>query len=138
VFPIGTTTVSCTAADPAGNSSTGSFQVTVTAPGATCDLTGYPRKKGALQLANANLGGCYLGHADFTNATATSTNFSAAYLAGAVFSGTNLMNAQFASANLLGARFDGANLKNVRWTSATCPDGTNSDNNRGTCIGHLT
>ena len=138
VFPIGTTTVSCTASDPAGNSSAGSFQVTVTAPGAICELTGYPRKKGVLQIANANLGGCYLANADFTNATATSTNFSAAYLAGAVFSGANLMNAQFASANLLGARFDGANLKNVRWTSATCPDGTNSDDNKGTCIGHLT
>ena len=28
-FPIGTTTVQCTAADPAGNRSTGSFTVTV-------------------------------------------------------------------------------------------------------------
>ena len=31
----------------------------------------------------------------------------------------------------------GANLPGVTWSSTTCPDGTNSNNDSGTCSGHL-
>ena len=138
VFPIGTTTVSCTASDPAGNASQAGFQVTVTAPGANCDLGGYPRKKGVLQLSNANLSGCYLPNADFTGATVSNSTFSAAYLTGAIFTNATLTNVNFMGANLLGAKFGGATLKGTQWSNTTCPDGTNSNNNsKGTCIGHL-
>jgi hypothetical protein len=31
----------------------------------------------------------------------------------------------------------GANLNNVIWSGSTCPDGTNSNNDGNTCLGHL-
>jgi uncharacterized protein YjbI with pentapeptide repeats len=46
-------------------------------------------------------------------------------------------------ANLTGANLTGANLKGaiglntVIWSGTTCPDGTDSDNDGSTCIGHL-
>jgi len=29
------------------------------------------------------------------------------------------------------------NFTKVTWSNTTCPDGTNSNNDRGTCTGHL-
>src|SRR5206468_4752115 len=46
-FPIGTSTVNCTATDTAGNRSTASFLVVVSAPGVDCNLADYPSVKGA-------------------------------------------------------------------------------------------
>jgi Pentapeptide repeats (8 copies) len=51
--------------------------------------------------------------------------------------GVDLSGANLSYADLRGAQLDGANLKNVIWDNTQCPDGTNSDNNNHTCLGHL-
>jgi hypothetical protein len=52
--------------------------------------------------------------------------------------GVDLSGANLSDADLRGAQLDGANLKNVTWRNTKCPDGTNSDENNHTCLGHLT
>jgi outer membrane protein assembly factor BamB len=130
-FPIGPTTVSCTAKDTVGNTSTASFLVAVSSPNADCRLSDYAAK-GALNLKNANLSGCYLAGANLSNANATSAN-----MAGTVLTNANLAGAKLNFANLTGARLAGATLTGISWTQATCPDGTNASANGGTCVGHL-
>ena len=51
--------------------------------------------------------------------------------------GANLKGANLTGANLTRATLTGANLSGVTWSNTTCPDGTNSNNNGGTCLGHL-
>jgi len=44
----------------------------------------------------------------------------------------------FAGVNLKGATVNAAtNLNKVTWSNTTCPDGTNSNADGGTCTGHL-
>jgi outer membrane protein assembly factor BamB len=151
-FPVGTTTVRCTATDTAGNTTTASFIVVLSAPTADCTLTDYPVVKGALNLKSANLSGCYLPGAGLSGANATSANLVGTYLSGANLSSANLSQAQLQRsvltnanlakaklnfANLTGASLTGATLTGVAWTQATCPDGTSANANGGTCIGHL-
>jgi outer membrane protein assembly factor BamB len=133
VFPIGVTTVSCTATDTAGNTATGSFLVVVSAPNADCDLTHYSVTKGGRNLKGANLSGCYLPNASLAGANATGATFSGAYLAGADLSSANLTQATLRDAVLTDA-----NVSGVKWLHTTCPDGTLSNDNGGTCVGHLT
>lgn len=66
-------------------------------------------------------------------------NFTNTDLRLANFDNSTLDNVNFTNANLKAARnFDSAVLTNITWSNTTCPDGTNSDNNGGTCEGHLT
>jgi hypothetical protein len=37
----------------------------------------------------------------------------------------------------LGSLTGTTNLMAVAWANTTCPDGTNSNNDGGTCVGHL-
>jgi outer membrane protein assembly factor BamB len=151
-FPIGVTSVTCSATDTAGNTSSASFLVVVSAPNADCNLSDYPVTKGALVLKNANLAGCYLPGANLSGANATNANLTGTYLAGANLSSANLSqthmqrsvltNANLSAAKLnlavlTGATLTGATLTGVTWGQTTCPDGTNSNNNGGTCTGHL-
>jgi len=80
-----------------------------------------------VDLTNAVLQGSNLQGDDFTGAT----------LAGANLTGSNLQAANFTGANLTGASLTGANLNRVTWSNTTCPDGTNSNADGGTCQGHL-
>lgn len=130
-FPVGPTTVSCTAKDTVGNTSTASFLVAVSSPTADCRLSDYAAK-GALNLKNANLSGCYLAGANLSNVNAMSAN-----MAGTVLTNANLAGAKLNFANLTGARLAAATLTGITWTQATCPDGTNASANGGTCVGHL-
>lgn len=132
VFPIGVTTVGCTASDTAGNTSSGSFLVVVSALSADCDLSHYPVSKSGRNLKGANLSGCYLPNVNLTGANATAANFKGTYLSGA-----NLSSANLTQANLRGAVLTNANLTGVRWMQTICPDGTVSNDDGGTCIGHL-
>jgi uncharacterized protein YjbI with pentapeptide repeats len=60
------------------------------------------------------------------------------YMPRADFYRANLTDAVFQDADLTGASFRAARgLATVTWTDVTCPDGTNSDVNGGTCLGHL-
>ena len=49
----------------------------------------------------------------------------------------NLSGAKLNFANLTGAATTGASFTGVSWVQTTCPDGTNSSSDGGTCIGHL-
>jgi hypothetical protein len=90
-------------------------------------------------LSGANLSGSnYFGGTTFTNATLTNANLSNSNLKGATFTGANLTGANLSNSNLKGAiGLKTATLTNVVWTKSTCPDGTSSSNDGGTCVGHL-
>jgi uncharacterized protein YjbI with pentapeptide repeats len=113
-------------------------------------------------LRDANLGGAYLGSADLEHANLisadlfgtrlysanlTSTNLKYASLSmssllSADLSKANLTNADlswvtFTDANLTGAKVTGAAFYDNYWFNTTCPDGTNSNNDGGTCINNL-
>jgi hypothetical protein len=113
-------------------------------------------------LASLNLGPCDLSSLDLSGADLSYASLIGAYLPGANLTGTNLTGANVYNANLnsailrdatlVAANLNGANLAyadltganlrraildNVIWGSTTCPDGTSSDTNGGTCIGHL-
>jgi uncharacterized protein YjbI with pentapeptide repeats len=120
----------------------------------TANLTG-------ANLTNANLNGAGLTGATLTNAVLTGvqsggvtgtpaalpTNWQAVdgYLVGpganltnAVLTGANLNNADLAGANLTGANLEnanigGANFTSAIWANTTCPDGTKSNSDGGTC-----
>jgi DNA-binding beta-propeller fold protein YncE len=153
-FPVGVTTVNCTSSDTHGNIGSASFLVDVTALGADCTLGDYPVVKGTsyLNLKGATLSGCYLVKANLAKAVASNTNLKAADLAEADLGGTDLTQANLASAilinanltganlsgtNLAGAKMTGAILTGVTWSQTTCPDGTTSNDDGGTCVGHL-
>jgi uncharacterized protein YjbI with pentapeptide repeats len=70
------------------------------------------------------LSGLNLTNVDFTGATLTNVDFTDADL-----DGVNLTNA-----DLLGAELTGASLSGVVWSNTTCPDGTDSGSDGGTCI----
>jgi Bacterial Ig-like domain (group 3)/Pentapeptide repeats (8 copies)/Domain of unknown function DUF11 len=115
----------------------------------------------------SKLPGCNLNGADLTNAQLAGANFkgatlknamlAGANLVGAILAGTNLNGADLGGANLSGADLTGANLQDANltdatltgalakganfngavWSNTTCPDGTNSNTDGGTCSGHL-
>ena len=110
-----------------------------------CDLAG-------ANLENADVAGRVFGWtnltygdlagADLENTTFVSTSFARANLAGADLMGAKLGLIDFGHANLANADLDGArlfvvNVSGVVWENTTCPDGTNSNADGGTCIGHL-
>ena len=83
-------------------------------------------------LENANLSG-----ADLRNGSAIRADFTGANLQGATLFGTNLSGAVFRHANLKGAQLQGAGLYGTVWSETICPDGTNSDADHQTCVGHF-
>ena len=65
-----------------------------------------------------------------------------AYLGGVELSGADMRYADLRNSNLLYANLTDADLgqaqlNGVHWENTTCPDGTNSDNNGGTCVNNL-
>ncbi len=65
------------------------------------------------------------------------SNFTGANFTGVQFNGTPSRLVVFALSNLTGVDLSAANVANVSFQNTTCPDGTNSDTNGGTCVGHL-
>jgi uncharacterized protein YjbI with pentapeptide repeats len=98
-------------------------------------------------LAGCNLKGLDLSDATLTSAHLQGANLMGANLTGAILdyanlkeadlNGANLSGADLIRATLEGANLQGANLKGVLWGTTTCPDGTDSNNHGGTCLGHL-
>ncbi|MEU4620845.1 pentapeptide repeat-containing protein [Actinoplanes sp. NPDC023801] len=76
-----------------------------------------PAKTVTADLRNARLTGAFLRDADLRNA--------------------RLDGADLSGADLTGADLTGASLARVVWARTTCPDGSVSDENGGTCRGHL-
>jgi streptogramin lyase len=92
-------------------------------------------------LQGANLQSANLTGADLTGASLGGSNLQGATLAGANLTrasvqGSNLLRADLTDANLTAASLLGANLSGAVWSNTICPDGTNSDNDGGTCVGH--
>ncbi len=102
-------------------------------------------------LAGANLSGAFGSSADFGYANLTDANLSnadlhtptpctvcteflGANLTNAKMANANLGGADFSSANLTGATMTGANVTGAAWFNTICPDGTNSNNDGGTCV----
>ncbi len=79
------------------------------------------------ELVDAALSGAELSGADLNQ-----TDLTGADLAHADLTGADLANAQLGYADLAGA-----DLNDVTWRNTTCPDGTNSDNDGGTCVDNL-
>ncbi len=112
---------------------------------AGCNLHGLNLTGAQLSGANlsgANLNGAILTGADLSSANLSganlnSANLTSADLSGAQLSGANLNSANLTSADLSAATVTGANFNKVTWSNTTCPDGTNSDADGGTCTGHL-
>ena len=134
-----------TDADLAGNNLS-----SVKAQGATftgANLKGDNLQGGAFNgdsFVGAGLQGDNLSGGNFTNALFTGDNLSGANMSDAELSGAYLTNTDLAGANLSGsdltnanmdgANTKGANLNGITWSNTTCPDGTNSKNDKGTCV----
>jgi len=88
-------------------------------------------------LQGLNLTGAHLPGADLSNANLNSANLHGTDLSGANLSGANLNKADLTGADLSGANVSGTNFNKVTWSGTTCPDGTNSNSDGGTCNGHL-
>ena len=93
-------------------------------------------------LAGCNLKGVTLSSANLAGAHLTGANLKGAQLNGADLTsadlrGANLTGANLTGANLYGAVTTGAAFKQAIWGNTTCPDGTNSDDDGGSCAGHL-
>ncbi|HSX43486.1 MAG TPA: pentapeptide repeat-containing protein [Candidatus Saccharimonadales bacterium] len=72
-------------------------------------------------------------NANFSNATLHDVYWDFSVIATNVnFSGASIADSNFTNINL-----SSANVTGVTWSNTICPDGTNSDNNGNTCIGHL-
>lgn len=84
------------------------------------------------QLKGANLGGANLTGADLSNADLTN-----ATLYGANLTGASLANTTLTGADLTGADLADSNLIGTTWSNTTCPDGSKSDNDGGTCANNL-
>ncbi len=89
-------------------------------------------------LTGASLSNSNLKAANFTNANMTNANLSNSNSKAANFTGANLTGANFAGSNLKGATgLKTATITGVIWSKTTCPDATLSNNDGGTCAGHL-
>jgi serine protease AprX len=86
--------------------------------------------------------------ADLTGSAFSNATFTGATLNGANLTCVNLFQANLTSATLDGANLTGANLfgatwvattwsGSTTWSNTTCPDGSNSTTNAGTCAGHF-
>jgi uncharacterized protein YjbI with pentapeptide repeats len=84
-------------------------------------------------LNGASLAGAQLQFASLSGANLRGVSLAGANLGGAELSESNLDGVDLSGANLAGADVTGANLHRVVWSNTTCPDGTNSDNDGGTC-----
>jgi hypothetical protein len=93
-----------------------------------------------MQGANANrtdLAGAMLDNASLEGANLNRADLAGALLNGASLDGANLNGADLSGANLTGASLAGANLQGVTWSTTTCPDGSDSDADGGTCANDL-
>lgn len=105
-----------------------------------CDLSGLDLSGANLSYASligGYLPGANLTGADLTGANLYNANLNSAILRGANLSGANLDGALLAYTDLTGADLSGATLNGTIWSRTTCPDGTITKANGGTCVGHL-
>lgn len=83
-------------------------------------------------LTSASLYASFLNDANFTNADLTNANLSGSFMPDADFTGANLTNA-----SLSGSFVPDDHFTDASWSNTTCPDGTNSNSDGGTCDNDL-
>ncbi len=147
----GTYPISGTDSDTNGDTGTWSYTLTVTPPNCS-NIPTPPAELYAADFAYADLIGCDLQDANlryanlndadledsnFTGADLQQANLVNAPLNGADLQDANLFEADLQDANLYAANLTGANVLEVVWGDTTCPDGTNSNADLGTCANHL-
>lgn len=88
-------------------------------------------------FSGATLESAILAGANLTDANLSRANLTFASLNQANLTGANLNQANLTDTNLSGAVLFNANVNRVTWFNTTCPDGTNSDADGGSCLGHL-
>jgi uncharacterized protein YjbI with pentapeptide repeats len=101
-------------------------------------------------LSDVDLGGAKVVSVDFYGTNLTGANFTGANMTGDAFdevpvSGSgapyfnpDLSDVNFTGTNLAHTVFRGAVFTGAIWSNTTCPDGTNSNNDGGTCVNNLT
>lgn len=85
------------------------------------------------QLENARLIGANMQDDNLNGAQLQNAFLNGANLEGANLHGADLSGADLSRTNLTGANLHGATLTGATWSNTTCPDGSNSDHNGGTC-----
>lgn len=104
---------------------------------------------GATFINNGQIGKT-LDHTNFTNthflpdgpislggATGQQTNFTGADLTNVDMRGVQFVSPNFTNANLTGVGIDqNSSFTTPIWSNTICPDGTNSNSNGNTCVGH--
>jgi uncharacterized protein YjbI with pentapeptide repeats len=129
------------------------------------DLSGVALEDASLNRANlswATMNGAHAAFAPFPDANLSNVTWRNGFATGATFNGADLHRIDFRGTDLRSTRFVGADLRYARlggvdftnadltganwrgstglasatFSNTTCPDGTNSDANGGTCVGH--
>lgn len=122
----------------------------------SCNAVGMTARSS--RFVGTYLGSCLVSRDDFSHANFSHANLFEAHLADVNFTGANFTSANLSNqrgstsfwqtANFTGANFTNANLSGVQnkgglvftgaiWANTICPDGTNSDADGGTCMGHF-
>jgi uncharacterized protein YjbI with pentapeptide repeats len=86
----------------------------------------------ATSLADARLP-----FADLVGADVSGDDLDGAILYGSDMTGADLAGSDLTDANADGVTLTGSDLSGVTWSTSTCPDGTDSDNDGGTCADDL-
>jgi hypothetical protein len=73
---------------------------------------------------------------DFSGRNLRRVTFSGCLMAGANLSNTMLHGAVFSRCDLRGANLEAADLTETTWVETICPDGTLSEDQGRTCVGH--
>jgi uncharacterized protein YjbI with pentapeptide repeats len=89
-----------------------------------------------IDLACCDLAAGTFSSVGFGNAVMTDTNLAGANLSSASLYNVDLSNADLTGADMTGANWFDSTVTGVVWSNTTCPDGSNSDTNGGTCCGH--
>ena len=83
-----------------------------------------------------SLAGQDLSTVGFEDAWMTGVDFTGAILTGRDFEHSNFRQANFTNADLTGSAVHEASFTDAMWSNTTCADGSNSDENSGTCDGY--
>ncbi|CAN5646607.1 hypothetical protein BH23CHL2_BH23CHL2_03700 [soil metagenome] len=75
--------------------------------------------------------------ASFRGADVAQAEFEGTILVGVDFSGAFFTQPEFVNADLTGANMADGTFVNATFSNTTCPDGTNSDESGGTCLGGI-
>lgn len=88
-------------------------------------------------LTSATFENTNLADSDFSSAVAVDANFTGATLTDVIIENADFTGVNFSNANLQDAFIFETTLDGAIWDNTTCPDGSNSDDNGGTCLGAL-